>query len=96
MADGRRNNGGKREGAGRKSKCDELKLIEKLTPLDDVAFGVLQQGLENGNYKFWETFMHYRYGKPQTKVDITTGGEKFNLPLTEFFTSEEPEEDLDI
>ena len=30
MADGRKNNGGARAGAGRKPKADEIKLIEKL------------------------------------------------------------------
>jgi hypothetical protein len=30
--------GGKRDGAGRKAKEDEVKLIEKLTPLEPLAF----------------------------------------------------------
>ena len=30
--------GGKRNGAGRKPKVDEQALIEKLTPIEDIAF----------------------------------------------------------
>ena len=35
--DKRINNGGKREGAGRKSKAEEQKLIENLTPMNPDA-----------------------------------------------------------
>ena len=34
--------GGAREGAGRKSKAEEQSLIEKLTPLEPIAFEALQ------------------------------------------------------
>ena len=34
--------GGKRQGAGRKSKADEVSLIEKLSPLEDIAFNALK------------------------------------------------------
>ena len=36
--------GGKRQGAGRKSKSEEIELIEKLTPLEPLAFAALEQG----------------------------------------------------
>lgn len=32
------NRGGKREGSGRKPKQEEVQLIEKLTPLEPLAF----------------------------------------------------------
>lgn len=38
--------GGKRVGAGRKSKADEQKLIENLTPMNSLALQSLQEGLE--------------------------------------------------
>ncbi len=49
--DKRIHNGGKREGAGRKPKTEEVKLIEKLTPLEPLAFEALKKGLEKGDFK---------------------------------------------
>jgi hypothetical protein len=37
--------GGARENAGRKSKAEEQSLIEKLTPLEPLAFAALQSAL---------------------------------------------------
>lgn len=62
-------NGGARPGSGRKPKADELQLIEKLSPLDDIAFKALQAGVENGEFQFIKLFMEYRYGKPKEKVE---------------------------
>ena len=39
--------GGKREGAGRKGKAEEQKLIEHLTPMNRMALASLQKALEN-------------------------------------------------
>lgn len=68
--------GGKRSGAGRKPKADEVELIEKLSPLDERAFDALEAGIEKGDYLFVKLFFEYRFGKPQNKVDITTDGEE--------------------
>ena len=38
--------GGKREGAGRKGKAEEQKLIEHLTPMNSKALKSLEQGLD--------------------------------------------------
>ena len=51
--------GGKREGAGRKPKAEELELIEKLTPLHDLAMDALKKGLEKGQYQFVQLYMSY-------------------------------------
>lgn len=83
--DGRKNNGGVREGAGRKPKADELKLIEDLSQFDDIAKKCLEDGIKEGNYQFWNKFMEYRYGKPKERVDVTTDGEAFNIPNITFF-----------
>lgn len=72
-------NGGARPGAGRKPKADELKLVEKLSPLDEAAFKALEKGVKKGNFLFVRLFMEYRFGKPQTKVDLTSGGEKMTI-----------------
>lgn len=67
--------GGKREGAGRKSKADEIALVERLTPMDDIAFSALEAGLNTGEFGFVKLFFEYRFGKPNEKVDITSKGQ---------------------
>ena len=62
--DGRQNNGGKREGAGRKPKADELQLIERLTPLDDIAFDALKDGITKKDYRYVKLYYEYRFRKP--------------------------------
>ena len=42
--DQRINNGGARKGAGRKSKASEQKLIENLTPMNEMALKSLEKG----------------------------------------------------
>ena len=63
--------GGKREGAGRKPKSEEIELIEKLKPLEDLAFAALKEGLEKKDFKFVQLYMNYRFGKPKETKDIT-------------------------
>ena len=87
MADGRKNNGGARIGAGRKPKADELKLIEDLSAFDDVAKKCLEDGIRDGNYQFWNKYMEYRYGKPKERLDVTSNEESLNIPIIKFFES---------
>lgn len=63
--------GGKRKGAGRKSKADEVSLIEKLSPLEDIAFEALKKGVQNGDFKYVQLFYNYYAGKPKETKDIT-------------------------
>jgi len=63
--------GGKRKGAGRKSKSDEINLIEKLSPLEDSAFMALKDGVEKGDFKYVQLFYNYYAGKPRETRDIT-------------------------
>ena len=63
--------GGKREGAGRKPKAEEVALIEKLTPLEPLAFAALEKGLERGDFKFTQLFYNYYAGKPRETKDVT-------------------------
>lgn len=67
--DGRKNNGGAREGAGRKPKADEVQLIERLSPMDDEAFEKLREGVSAGDFQFIKLFMEYRYGKPKQQIE---------------------------
>jgi len=70
--------GGKRQGAGRKSKADEVSLIEKLSPLEDIAFDALKSGVEKGDFKYVQLFYNYYAGKPKETKDITINED---LPL---------------
>jgi len=63
--------GGKRQGAGRKSKADEINLIEKLSPLEDAAYIALKEGVERGDFKYVQLFYNYYAGKPKETKDIT-------------------------
>ena len=80
--DGRKNNGGHstKGFAGRKPKCDEVKLIERLTPLAPVAFAALERGLDEGNPVFVKLWFEYFYGKPKQQMDITSDGKQILLP----------------
>ena len=68
--------GGKRQGAGRKSKSEEVELIERLSPLEDKAFIALQKGIESGDFKYVQLFYHYYAGKPKETKDITLNKEQ--------------------
>jgi len=63
MPDNRSKNGGARDGAGRKPKADEVKLIERLTPLADEAFQALKEGLQNRDSAMIKLYFEYFYGK---------------------------------
>ena len=80
--------GGKRNGAGRKAKAEEQKLIEKLTPMNSLALESLQKGLEKKEQWAVKLFFEYFYGKPQQRVDVTTNDENINMPLINFVETE--------
>ncbi|MFA5243695.1 MAG: hypothetical protein WC380_00205 [Pedobacter sp.] len=67
------NRGGAREGAGRKPKATEIQLIERLSPLDDLALDTLKMRIAEGDMAAVKLFFEYRYGKP--KQDIGVSGE---------------------
>jgi hypothetical protein len=80
-----KDNGGKREGAGRKPKADEDKLIQRLSKFDDIAEKCMIDGIKAGEYNFWNKFMEFRYGKPKERMDVTTNGDNLNIPNINFF-----------
>jgi len=84
--DGRTNNGGHNKG-GRKSKAEEQKLIEHLTPMNPLALKALEKGLKNEDSWAIKLYFEYFYGKPQQRVDVTTDGERLTIPAINF-TSE--------
>lgn len=73
--------GGKREGSGRKSKAEELglpALIEEVIgeqgKKDLVA--AIHKKAKSGSFPHQQLLMHYIYGKPQEKIDVTSKGEE--------------------
>ena len=87
--------GGKREGAGRKSKSEEIQLVEKLDALinPDFAIEKMYEHITNGSEKMLELYMGYRFGKPTQSHDHSNNGGKFeNNPIV-IFGSDEQNED---
>ena len=75
MEDKRKNNGGHKT-AGRKSKSEEVQMIERLTPLEPKAFKALEQGIEDGDFKYVQMFYNYYAGKPKETKDISITSEQ--------------------
>ena len=73
--------GGARDGAGRKPKAEEQKLIEKLSPLEPKAYQALENAIEDNQHWAVKIFFEYMYGRPKQAVDITSGGEKMQQPI---------------
>jgi|TARA_R110002124_G_scaffold219172_1_gene385084 hypothetical protein len=69
--DNRKKNGGKRENSGRKPKIEEIELIERLTPLEPLAFQALEQGLKDQDFRYVQLYYNYYAGKPRETKDIT-------------------------
>tara|TARA_R110000850_G_scaffold50308_1_gene123625 strand:+ start:211 stop:489 length:279 start_codon:yes stop_codon:yes gene_type:complete len=71
MEDGRKNNGGHKNG-GRKSKSDEQKLIEKLSPLETTAHTALKNAIEDGESWGVKMYFEYMYGKPKQAIEVAS------------------------
>ena len=72
--------GGKREGAGRKPKAEEQKLIEKLSPLESKAFKALDNAIQEEHSWAVKLYFEYMYGKPKEKMELTTISEQPLFP----------------
>lgn len=68
MEDKRKNNGGNKN-AGRKSKAEELQLIERLSPLEPTAHAKLKEAVEQGKEWAVKLFFDYMYGKPKQMIE---------------------------
>jgi hypothetical protein len=77
--DGRANNGGKREGAGRKPKNDEQHLLESLSIYSDQAHAKLKEAVESGEPWAIKMYFEYFYGKPNQTVNHQNNGGAFNV-----------------
>ena len=54
---------------GRKSKAEEQKLIEKLSPLEETAHAKLKENIESGKEWAIKLFFDYMYGKPKQMIE---------------------------
>ena len=71
MADGRKNNSGTLgNNGGRPPKSDEIALIARLSPMDNLALKLLNDKLEEGDMAALKMFMEYRWSKPRQEVAI--------------------------
>ena len=59
----------------KRGKSIDTSLIEKLTPLDDIAFEKLKQGIERGDFQYLKLYFSYRYGKPKAIKEVTINAE---------------------
>ena len=75
--------GGKREGAGRKSKAEEQSLIEKLTPLEPLAFKALNDAIKEGKDWAVKLFFQYNFGMPKQVIDQNSNVNINNFDLKE-------------
>ena len=60
----------------KRSKDKDLAIIEKLSPLDEIAFEKLKEGIEAGDFAFVRLYFLYRYGKPKETKDVTINSEQ--------------------
>jgi hypothetical protein len=77
----KKQNGGKREGAGRKPKIDEITLIESMDAVlvPKVAWEKLAVKVKENDVQAIKTWLSYRYGMPKQTVDNNT-----NLNINDF------------
>ena len=79
--DGRRNNKGQKgaaNGGGRPTKTQKQLLVQRLSPLDDVALTALKEALNEGQGWAVKLFLQYRLGMPKQSVSVET----VNSPFT--------------
>jgi len=71
--DGRKNNGGHstKGRAGRPSKTDEQKIIEKLSPIEPEALKMLKSKIKDGEGWAIKLYFEYLWGKPKAQVNLS-------------------------
>jgi hypothetical protein len=63
--------GGKREGAGRKPKADEIKLIETMDAIavPKLIWEALYDKVKDNDVQAIKTWLQYRYGMPKQLIE---------------------------
>ena len=75
--------GGAREGAGRKPKVLEVKIIEQMDAIavPEKIWLALLRKCEEGDTQALKLWLAYRLGLPKQQIDITSNGEKIAPPI---------------
>ncbi len=75
--------GGAREGAGRKPKIQEIKLIEQMDALavPEQIWNALLFKCQQGDTQALKLWLSYRFGLPKQQIDVTSNGEKIAPPI---------------
>lgn len=86
--------GGRRKGAGRKPKIDELDLIGRLDNIieSDDVIEKMNELIKQGNFNAIKLYFEYRFGKPKDSIDITSG----DSPIQNFNLSNLSEKELAV
>lgn len=65
--------GGKRDNAGRKTKADELKIIEQMDAvlIPEHVWQALANKVQEGDGQCIKTWLSYRYGMPKQQIEQT-------------------------
>jgi len=81
--------GGHRNGAGRKPKAQEQKLIERLDSIidEDEVLQVLKQLIKDGDLRAVQLYLNYRRGKPKDTMDLNTTGEGIGINFKDLITA---------
>ena len=75
--------GGARDNSGRKSKAEEQSLIEKLTPLEPIAFKALKNALNEEKDWAVKLFFQYNFGMPKQVIDQNSNVNLTNVDLND-------------
>jgi len=81
--------GGARPNAGRKSKADEQRIRDLTSPYVDGAIQKVVDIMTNADKSSDQLaaaklLLEYHFGKPKQQTDITSGGDKINIPISEW------------
>jgi len=81
MADGRKNNGGARPGAGRKPKAEESKIIENMDSHinQDEVWKKMAELIKEGDTRALTLYLNYRFGKPKETISQTIEHRDFSI-----------------
>lgn len=76
-------NGGAREGAGRKPKIQEIKLIEQMDAISvpNQIWEALLFKCQQGDTQAIKLWLSYRFGLPKQQIDVTTNGQNIAPPI---------------
>ena len=78
--------------SGRKPKAEDIAMIEKLTPLDEMAFIKLKEGIEANQFAYLKLYFLYRFGRPREIQDITITSEVPIFNIKDVFRFEDDKE----